>query len=409
MMHVALDANPRPTSEPTNTPPTLFRHCRREDWGLAIVVWEHDGKRGYRFEGGDERTFKEGYYHLFKPQAAVGDAAERLLASLASESAADPAVGSAVDPAAARRARRAAMPTLTELVAVFREEYPGGFGDPRWAQRVRGEGSSRRAKRHREAAIAEASTLLDKQALDGLLAEGDAAEVVRRAIAVVAATDLVTKAQLEALRSMTPTIPLASALRDLVHEPDVDGVHFDRLAGMLARAPRGKPSWPLLTALRALSDPKGDVYVRPTVFRAMAEIVTPSLSRRVRPHGGYYNRCVAMVRDLREQLATLGEPARDLLDVSDFIWTVCRPAAAKVLARVRQRAASVEAPVEAPVETSVESSGAEAPVEAGPVEAGPVEAGPVEAGPVEAGPVEAAPVEAAEVEAGDAALVNEAA
>ena len=335
-MHVALEVDPRPSSAPTDLPPLLYRHCKREDWGLAVVVWERDGKRGYRFEGGRERTFKEGYYHFFEPVAAVDDAAERLLASLIPEPTADPA--------AARRARRAAVPTLSELVEVFHEEYPGGFGDPLWVSRVRGEGVSRRAKRHRQAAIAAAAERLGKDVLDGLLAAGDASEVVRRALAVLEATDLVTKAQLRPLRTAAPTMDLARALRDLVHEPDVDGSHFDRLVRLLGRAPEGKPSWPLLTALRALVDPKGDVFVRSSVFRSMAEVITPSLSRRVRPHGGYYNRCVAMARDLRDQLAAMGEPARDLLDVHDFIWTVCRPAAAKVLARVRQRSAAPAGP-----------------------------------------------------------------
>lgn len=352
-MHVALDAQPRQSSEPT--PPMLYRHRRREDWGLAVVVWEREGKRGYRFEGGHERTFKEGYYHLFDATPAVGDAAETLLASLVVEA--------ALDPAAARRARKAALATLPELVEVFREEYPGGFGDARWVSRVRGEGVSRRAKRHRAAAIAEASTQLGKEALDGLLSEGNAAEVVRRATAVLAATDLVTKAQLQPLQSVAPRMDLARALRNLLHEPDVDGAHFDRLVRMLRRASKGKPSWPLLTALRALVDPKGDVYVRPSVFRAMAEVVTPSLSRRVRPHGGYYNRCVAMARDLQQQLSELGEPARDLLDVHDFIWTVCRPAAAKVLVRVRQRAAATEpaTPEPATLELASNDTVADAP------------------------------------------------
>ena len=76
------------------------------------------------------------------------------------------------------------------------------------------------------------------------------------------------------------------------------------------------------------------------LFRAMAEVMSPALSRRVRPHGGYYNRYVAMARELRDALVERGETPRDLLDVYDFMWTVCRPAAAKVLVRIRQKAAA---------------------------------------------------------------------
>lgn len=338
------------SSEPKTTLPSVYRHSRRECWGLAVVVWEREGKRLYRFEDGNERAFKEGYYHLFDRAPAVGDAAERLLASLTLDKA-KPA-----DPSAARRAARANRATWAELLAIFGELFPGGFMDAGWVRKVRGKGAKRRAKRHRNAAIAHAKELLGREALEALIAAGDSAEVLSRALAVLEATDLVTRTQLAPLKTSRPCPALAKELYAFLYEPDPKGEHFDRWVQRLGRAPEGTPSWPLVTALRALVRPIEHMYIRPSAFRALAEIVSPALARKVRPHGGYYNRCLDVAQKVLNSLEEHEELPRDLLDVHDFLWTVCRPSAAKVLARVRQQAAAANAQKDDEAPTNAEAT-----------------------------------------------------
>ncbi|MCX4239580.1 hypothetical protein [Paraliomyxa miuraensis] len=316
-------------------PPMVYEHVKRAQWGLAALLWEQDGKRGYRFEDGSERVFSEGYYHLLEPRPAIGETAEKLLASVHRET------GSGSAGASANRASAVSKPvppTLEELVAVFHETYAGGFSDPRWQQQVRGEGAKRRTKKHREPAVHDAKQRLDRDTLDELLAQGNAAEVLARAVAVLGATDLVTATQLEVLRGATPSLALAHAIRDLVHEPDPEGVAFDRACTLIMRA-RGKPpSWPLLSGLRALVHPGEDVCIRPSVFFGMVGVIAPYRARKVTPQGLHYRHLSGVARELREQLVAMGEQPRDMLDVHDFIWETCRPSAAPLLERVRLRA-----------------------------------------------------------------------
>ena len=44
--------------------PSLFAHTSRKDWGVGVLAWEADGKRGYLFENGEERTMANGYFEL---------------------------------------------------------------------------------------------------------------------------------------------------------------------------------------------------------------------------------------------------------------------------------------------------------------------------------------------------------
>lgn len=331
----------------------LFRHSMRADWGLAAIVWEREGKRGYRFEDGSERVFKEGYFHLFESAPAVGEAAEKLLASIHRDR---------VEAAKGGKKTASALPVqgpaLEELIAVFHEEYPGGFADAEWVSKRRGEGVKRRAKRHRKAALEQAASLLAREALDERIAAADAEGVIQRVVDVLGATDLVTNKQLEVLTKARPTPALAQALRDLMHEPDPDGIRFDDVLKLLVRSPGGNPSWSLMTAMRAVVDPHNDVCVRPSVFFDAVRVVSPSQAKKVSPQGGQYNRLAAIARDLRQRLCDAGEVPRDMLDVYDFVWETCRPAAEPVLARVRQRAA-LEAATKAKqseVETKAEAS-----------------------------------------------------
>ncbi len=333
-MPVTVDSNPDVRNNAFAL--DLFRHSRRPQWGLAVVVWERGDKRGFRFEDGSERAFKEGYYDLFEPVPAVGEAAN-VLARLALQVAEAETEASGVP----------SGPSLTELVAVFRELYPDGFVDAQWISRRRGDGSRRRAKRHRSAAVEHAASMLSREVLDSALAASDAAGVVQRFVAVMVATDLVTSKQLDSLRKASPTLALAQALRDLVHEPDPEGTRFDAVLKLLVRSPGGRPSWQLLSGMRALVDPQQDVCIRPSVFFAAAQTVNRGRARKVSPTGPSYERLVAVARDLRDRIVALGEAPRDMLDVYDFMWDTCRPAAASVLTELRaRRAAMATAPVE---------------------------------------------------------------
>ncbi|MEM6989460.1 MAG: hypothetical protein AAF721_03150, partial [Myxococcota bacterium] len=267
---------------------------------------------------------------------APNDVAERLLAAR-KEQPADP-----TKPKSKRRPK--AVPTLEDQVTVFIGSGIEGFSDAAWLKNHRGLSGSRRLKRHRDAAIAEAKELLGKEALDELLAAGRYEVVLERAHAVLSKTDLVTKKQLEPLVNARRSSALALSLRNYLHEVDTDGAHFDEFLRRLGRSSTGRYTWPLMTALRALVNPEADVCIKPSVFVVQARSMSPSLAKKLRPTGATYNRYRAMAQELRTRLAGLGLEAADMLDVYDFVWATMRPAAAQSVEAAREaRLAATEA------------------------------------------------------------------
>lgn len=318
--------------------PVIVRHSKRPRWGLAVRTWEREGKCGYVFEDGSERVFKIEYCGMFEPSEAHVDVAQRLWAATKAASA---EAEKKMDPLLARRKKaKAEMPTFEEQVVMFYKVFPDGFADAAYRKKHRG-GTGRRVSRHRDPAIAEAKTLLAKEALDELLAAGRHDDVLSRAVEILGKTDFVTKRQLAPLREAKVTPVLAQALRDALHEPDPQGKYFDELLRTLGRASKGRIGWPLVTALRALVNPDDDVCVRPTVFLRQAVTLSPTLAKKTTPRGMIYNRWLAMVEELRARLAGSGLDAHDNHDVYEFIWLTLRPAAKKLLDEVRAEAVTV--------------------------------------------------------------------
>ena len=52
------------TQDPNSSMPTLFRHMKRESWGLGILQSVMDDRIQMQFQDGRNRSFKKGYYPL---------------------------------------------------------------------------------------------------------------------------------------------------------------------------------------------------------------------------------------------------------------------------------------------------------------------------------------------------------
>src|SRR4051794_1137535 len=120
--------------------PTLFAHKNRSDWGVGVLAWEADGKRGYLFENGEERTMASGFFELMRrveqPNAAQSASYARLQGILAARA------------KATDSARRGA--TFADHVEKFRETYADGLQGAKWLAEVRGESLETRSSRHRD-------------------------------------------------------------------------------------------------------------------------------------------------------------------------------------------------------------------------------------------------------------------
>ncbi len=316
--------------------PTLYRHTLRPEWGHAIVAWERNGKRGYQFEDGELRVISEGYYGLFRATTPPPDRAADMLAD--------------IDRQLARRQRTRASqrkqqtpPVPFELqVALFERDYPEGFRGARWRERVRGEGASRRLKRHRNPAIAHAQQVMATTALEPLIAAADWPGVCARIVEVLQSTDLVPVAQTRPLEDLAPAraVELATAMRDMLHGADTLAGRFDRLVGAFTACLRKSPSWRLATAVPALYAPDRYLCVRSTVAREQCKWMAPRLDVPARPDGQTYADLVTVAHRVVDELRASGRRPADLLDVYDFSWHTLRPAARKQIDELRARQAA---------------------------------------------------------------------
>jgi hypothetical protein len=321
------------STEPTETRQALYVHRKRPRWGFALLAFDHDDKRGYQFEDGKLRLFKRGFYRMLQEVDPPIDKRRPVLEHL------NRALGR-------REARMASggelLIPLSEQVALFKEQHPGGFAGEAWTKTMRGVGAKRTLKRHRDSAVKLARKRLSAGALTRLIEAARYDEVLEALSAVLEQTSLVTAAKLKPLRE-APAYrrrQIAEALHELLHGEGALEQRFERFVASL-----GASSWELATIPLALVYPESHVCIRPSVFKQQAIWMAPRLQHARQPDARCYGRYLEMARAVSAALEGAGIKPQDLLDVHDFIYATLRPAARKLLAERAQQRGSQPAPV----------------------------------------------------------------
>lgn len=294
---------------------SLVVHSAAKHWGTGLLVWEAEDKRGYQFEDGALRVLERRWFDLLRP---APDASEETAAQLR-----EMARSNGAKVVAPRRI----APTLDEQVQRFTAAFARGFVGAPWSLQRRGVGAKRRLKRHRDAAIADAATRLDRGALEMLVEQGAFDEVRDRVVSVLEGTDLITARQLGQLTALPVDASLASALVAWLHEEDGEGRHLDALRIALARAGLRTPSWQLVTAARALVQPERHICVRASVMKQQIACLGASLTLSQHANPSEYARLLLMMNSVRSELGDRGLQTRDLFDVTDFAAVTSRPEA----------------------------------------------------------------------------------
>lgn len=333
-----------PNTEASNNNDVLFQHAVKPEWGVALMAWERDGKRGYQFEDGKLRVIKNGYYHFLREIDRPADETERALADLNLK-------------LGRRRASRRLstdrmMIPLTEQISYFRDLFPKGFRGVKFAKKHRGIDAKKRLKRHRNPSIADATRLADREALAARVAGGEALAIVGEIAELLDATDMVTKSQLKGIHRISAPLAeqLVLALIDLVWGDSALDKRFNRWVGALKRAFGKKARWQLATAIPALMKPSEHVCVKRTTFVKQAAWMAPSLQIPTAPSGRVYVRLVEMAKLMATKLFELdGLKVRDNIDLYDFINATLRPKAVK----------EIEASMKSADSSSVETDDAE--------------------------------------------------
>jgi hypothetical protein len=158
--------------------------------------------------------------------------------------------------------------------------------------------------------------------MDALLAAGEHDEVGRRALQIIAQTNLVFPREAIALKNGLKDENnqrlFAESLRALLYGDAEAGSRFaafcDRLAEM------GAAKWPLATYLPFVAFPEREMFLKPTVTRKVAEMLGFELSYSVEPNWLTYSKLLELSRHLFVSLAELRP--RDMIDIQSFISRV---------------------------------------------------------------------------------------
>ncbi len=307
------------THDPSGPVPTLFRHTRREQWGLGVVIRKLDDRVRIQFQDGRLRTFKRGYYHLIDAVDRPLDVTLRLVEAL------EAMTDEGRQPRSGTERRPVSM---DEQIACFRELFEGGFQDPAYARHHRGDGRKRPLKRHRDPLLEKAEAL-SRMAMSLHLGAADFGAIHAAAAAVVSQTDLVSAKERKAFAAIAPEHheAIATTLYALLHGSSRLPVRFDAHVRALEAAMGKAPSWALATVVCAAAHPQAHVVVREKVLALQAVWMAPGLSVSERPMGILYERLVEMTKGVKAHLEAADLAPRDTIDVTDFMWATLRPKA----------------------------------------------------------------------------------
>ncbi len=298
----------------------LYRHSKRPQWGVGILIRESEKARTYQFEGGRRRKIRKGYYKLMKPVDDLGNSEDLIRDTLVrmAEAPADPSKRKVLEPVA----------KFDEQVELFLELYPAGFDDPEWIEDHR-ESDGRALKRHRTPVSKEAREALSAARCEEAVAAGKQAELGAIISDLLSRTDLVPISFAKALKGLDTdeSVRHVDAVVRLLHG---EGRHQDRFRDYirtLADLFEGRPTWRNATVLSALVHPDEHTVVRRSAFVRQAAVIAPAArySRRARP--GSYGNFRRVAHGVRDKLIDAGHEPRDLLDVYDFVWTTLRASA----------------------------------------------------------------------------------
>lgn len=226
-------------------------------------------------------------------------------------------------PSAARRSRGSSSSRKSRLTAgarrcraKFLEYFPGGFADPDYV------GSERDYKWN---AHLRWEDTLSRDQFAKLLAAGQHQDIARQAIAIESRTNLLFSFEKMALRdavkSRAGAQAFAQGLYDFLHGDEGSEARFNRWRDVVAALPRRQTrvlTWPVLTVMGFIAQPRRHMYLKPTVTRRAAEAYGFDFVYRSQPAWETYRSLLAFASAVRRDTSDLHP--RDMIDIQSFIW-----------------------------------------------------------------------------------------
>lgn len=195
----------------------------------------------------------------------------------------------------------------------FLLKFPKGFSDPLYIEEERD---------YKIEAHNLSLDMLERNAIDDLLKNGDHEEVCRRALAVTNKTNLIFPNEKMALRDGLKSADykelFATSLRELLYGDNSEEARFTQFADTLEALEAAK--WTTASYFWFLHYPSVHMFVKPTITRNAADICGFNIQYRSEVNWLTYHLIQSLARYLSEELADLNP--RDMVDVQSFLWVV---------------------------------------------------------------------------------------
>jgi hypothetical protein len=238
-------------------------------------------------------------------------------ASKPREHATSPRAPAARRPSGSRPSRKSTLSAgARRCRAKFLHYFPKGFGDPDYV------GSERNYKWN---AHLRWEDVLNQNAFRALLDVGHYQEIARHAISIESRTNLLFSFEKMALRDAVKSRggaqAFAQGLYDFLYGDGNTEARFNRWRDAVAALPRRQTrvlTWPVVTVMGFIAQPRVHMYLKPTVTRRAAQAYGFGFVYRSDPSWETYLSLLDFARIVARDTSDLHP--RDLIDVQSFIW-----------------------------------------------------------------------------------------
>ena len=272
------------------------KHPTKEDWGLGEVLENSNGDTvRVFFVGAGEKTLSLQYVQPIKIE---GNEANNVVLDNLKISKSSSGVK---------------YQSLPQSVQFFLEEFPEGFYGAKFKEHERD---------YKDKAHTLGSDLLGKEEISGLLESGDYFEIVKRALKVTNATNLIfpneKMALKDGLQSPEAQKQFGEALYFLLYGEEELENRFVAFAKVLENIDAAK--WTTATYFLFIIHPDKYMFVKPTITQYTSELCGYEVNYRPQLNWLTYKSVLGFSEYIKSEISEL--KPRDMIDVQSFMWCI---------------------------------------------------------------------------------------
>lgn len=272
------------------------KHPTEEGWGVGEVLENSDGaKVRVFFVGAGEKNLA---LRLVQPIKVEGNEANSAV----------------LDNLKIRKSSsRINYQSLDQSIQYFLEEFPEGFEGEKFKEHERD---------YKDKAYALASDLLGQEAYSGLLESEEYYEIVKRAIKIANATNLIFRNEKmslnDGLQSSESQKSFSKALYSLLHSQEELENRFVAFCKVLEDI--GAAKWTTATYFLFIVHPDSHMFVKPTITQHSADLCGYEINYNSQLNWLTYKSVLDFSKYLRSAISEL--KPRDMIDVQSFMWCI---------------------------------------------------------------------------------------